>query len=212
VKIILADLQSNLIQAWNDITDDTDIVTTYQGSIFDVECDALVSPANSFGFMDGGIDLKISEFFGWHVQGRLQELIRTKHHGELLVGQAEIVNTNHSQIPYVISAPTMRVPMILENTANVYLAVRAVLILVKYDTFEDGTPIKNVVTSIAFPGMGTGVGKVPPHIFARQMKKAVADVIDEKHVFPESWGEAQKRHQLLYSDSYRDLQYGGEQK
>ena len=28
----------------------------HRGSIFDVACDAVVSPANSFGFMDGGID------------------------------------------------------------------------------------------------------------------------------------------------------------
>lgn len=28
----------------------------HEGSILDVEGDALVSPVNSFGFMDGGID------------------------------------------------------------------------------------------------------------------------------------------------------------
>jgi O-acetyl-ADP-ribose deacetylase (regulator of RNase III) len=207
MKIILADRRGKLIEAWNSVAADSDPVTTHQGSIFDLQSDALVSPANSFGFMDGGLDLKISQFFGWHVQERLQQLIRTKHHGELLVGTAEIVKTDHSRIPYLISAPTMRVPMILEQTANVYLAVRAVLILVKFGRLEDGIPIKDVVETVALPGMGTGVGRVLPHIFARQMKRAIEDILQERHDFPGSWREAQRRHQLLYSDSYRDLQY-----
>jgi O-acetyl-ADP-ribose deacetylase (regulator of RNase III) len=83
--------------------------------------------------MDEGLDLKISLFFGWHVQDRLQQIIRTKHHGELLVGTAEIVKTDHPRIPYLICAPTMRVPMIFEQTVNVYLAIRAVLILVVWE-------------------------------------------------------------------------------
>ena len=29
--------------------------------------DAIVSPANSFGFMDGGIDYAYSDHFGWHM-------------------------------------------------------------------------------------------------------------------------------------------------
>jgi O-acetyl-ADP-ribose deacetylase (regulator of RNase III) len=54
-------------------------------------------------------------------------------------------------------------------------------------------------------GMGTGVGRVPPEICARQMKQAVNDVLEDRE-FPRSWSDAQIRHQLLYSDSYRDLQ------
>jgi O-acetyl-ADP-ribose deacetylase (regulator of RNase III) len=61
------------------------------------------------------------------------------------------------------------------------------------------------VKSIVFPGMGTGVGKVPPGICAKQMKQAMQDV-NIHHEFPQSWFDAQKRHQLLYSENYRDLQ------
>ena len=68
MNIVLAYIEGNLIKAWNDIVSNSANVTTYQGSIFEVECDALVSPANSFGFMDGSLDFAISEFFGWHVQ------------------------------------------------------------------------------------------------------------------------------------------------
>jgi O-acetyl-ADP-ribose deacetylase (regulator of RNase III) len=207
VRIVLADLQGELLETWQKNGGDKSYVSTHHGSIFDVECDALVSPANSFGFMDGGIDMAISKFFGWHVQERLQKLIQTKHHGELLVGTAEIVTTDHPKIPYVISAPTMRVPMILKDTVNIYLAIRAVLLLVKYGKFEDGTAIADKVRVIAFPGMGTGVGQVSPEIFVWQMRKAVEDVIEEQYQFPESWWEAAQKHQLLYTNKARDLQH-----
>lgn len=207
MQIILADLQEPLITAWRNAFANVANVVIHHGSIFDVAANALVSPANSFGFMDGGLDLRISKFFGWHVQERLQELIRTRHHGELLIGQADIVPTGHIRIPYVIAAPTMRVPMILgKETVNVYLATRAVLLLIQHGVFENGTPIGDVVKTVALSGMGTGVGLVPPETCARQMRQALADVTGPAR-FPDSWQEASKWHQLLYSDTYRDLQY-----
>jgi hypothetical protein len=39
------------------------------------------------------------------------------------------------------------------------------------------------------------------------MRQAIDDVLLEKFVYPNSWVDAQKRHQLLYGDDYRDLQY-----
>jgi O-acetyl-ADP-ribose deacetylase (regulator of RNase III) len=207
MKIVLADPQGKLITAWQNTAGDNKHVAIYHGSIFEVQCDALVSPANSFGFMDGGLDMAISRFFGWQVQERLQKLIQTKHHGELLVGTAEIVATDYPNIPYVIAAPTMRVPMILKETVNAYLAIRAVLLLVKFGQFEDGAAIADKVKIVALPGMGTGVGQVSPEIFARQMKRAIEEILDGHHTFPKSWWEAAQQHQLLYSDSFRDLQH-----
>ena len=207
MKIILADLQPQILSAWRQIAGDKDYVSTQHGSIFEIKCDAMVTPANSFGFMDGGIDMAVSRFFGWQIQERLQKQIQTKHHGELLVGMAEIIPTGHAQIPYVISAPTMRVPMILNNTPNVYLAIRAALLLIKYGQFEDGSAIASQVNVVAFPGMGTGVGQVTPDVFARQMKQAVEEVIEEKYRFPASWWEASQRHQQLYTNKIKDLQF-----
>ena len=197
MNIVLADIEGNLINAWNDIASNNDNVTTYQGSIFEVECDALVSPANSFGFMDGSLDFAISEFFGWHVQDRLQEAIKSKHNGELLVGQVEIVPTDHASIPYVISAPTMRVPLDVRGTANPYLAIRGVLLAVKNGVFKDGTLVKDKIKTIAFPGMGTGVGQITPEVFAKQMKQAVEDVTEDKFEFPKTIWEIEKKHKEM---------------
>ena len=197
MNIVLTDIDGDLIKAWNDIAGNNPHVTTYQGSIFDVGCDAIVSPANSFGFMDGSLDFLISEFFGWHVQDRLQQAIKTKHNGELLVGQVEIVPTDHQSIPYVISAPTMRVPMDIKGTANPYLAIRGVLLAVKNGVFKDGTAVKDRIKTIAFPGMGTGVGQITPTVFAKQMKQAVEDVIEGGFEFPKTIWNIEKSHQNM---------------
>jgi O-acetyl-ADP-ribose deacetylase (regulator of RNase III) len=187
-------------------------VTIHRGSILDLSVDAVVSPANSFGFMDGGIDHRYSHHFGWHVQDRLQELIRTRHHGELAVGAAEIVDTGNDRIPFLIAAPTMRVPMILRDSINPYLAARAVFLLIRHGLVPAGAlageRVESIIASVAFPGLGTGVGQVGPNVCARQMRAAVEDVVLGRGKFPRTWAEAQRRHQLLYSHSVRDLQQG----
>ncbi|MEZ6139183.1 MAG: hypothetical protein R3B84_01310 [Zavarzinella sp.] len=60
--------------------------------------------------------------------------------------------------------------------------------------------------TVAFPGLGTGVGKVGPNICARQVGAAIEEVVLERGTFPQTWADAQSRHQLLYGDRFRDLQ------
>ena len=202
MNIVLTSVDTELADAWQRFCGDIDFVTIHRGSIFDVTCDAVVSPANSFGFMDGGIDLLYSMAFGWGVQERLQRLIRERHHGELIVGAADIVPTDNVDIPYVIAAPTMRVPMVLEETVNPYLAARAALLLVKHGVFavgeHAGQPVASVVKTIAFPGLGTGVGRVGPNICAHQMRQAIEEVVLDKGTYPKSWHDASTRHRRMF--------------
>ena len=202
MNIILTSVDDALADAWERFCGDLPFVSVYRGSIFDLPCDAVVSPANSYGFMDGGIDMLYSEFFGWGVQERLQEVIKEKHYGEILVGSAEIVETGHSNLPFLIAAPTMRVPMILQHSVNPYLAARAVLLLVKHGIFTHGDytgqPIADVIGSIAFPGLGTGVGRIGPNTCARQVRAAIDAVLLGQEAFPVSWVEAQQRHRGQY--------------
>jgi O-acetyl-ADP-ribose deacetylase (regulator of RNase III) len=210
LNVVLAAVESDLADAWERFCGDLESVAIHRGSIMDVNCEAVVSPANSFGFMDGGIDSIYSHHFGWHVQKRLQDAIRTEHHGELLVGQADIVPTDDARIPFVIAAPTMRVPMILRDTVNPYLAARATFLLIKHGRFRNGPfvgdPIASVVQTVAFPGLGTGVGRVDVNTCARQVRAAIEDIVLERSTYPETWADAQSRHQLLYGDRFRDLQ------
>ncbi len=210
-RIVLTSTNKELTDAWKHYFSDLSMVTIHTGSILDLEVSAVVSPANSFGFMDGGIDSLYTRHFGHKVQDRLQEIIREYHDGELLVGDAEIIPTDNVNIPYVISAPTMRVPMILgPETITPYLAARAVLKLVKSGIIRfgihAGREVNNHVFSVAFPGLGTGVGRVPPLVCARQVRRAVDAILFAKEPYPLSWHSAQTRHQTLYADNARDLQ------
>ena len=193
MQIILTAVEHGLADAWRRFCGDLPFVQVHEGSIFDVACDAVVSPANSFGFMDGGIDMLYSRIFGWDVEKRLQTAIRERHFGELPVGAAEIVETGHAAIPYLIAAPTMRVPMVLKESVSPYLAARAVLILARDGTLPDGRPVADAVQTVAFPGLGTGVGRVGPNTCAVQMRAAIDAVLLGATPFPRSWGRGRKR-------------------
>jgi O-acetyl-ADP-ribose deacetylase (regulator of RNase III) len=209
MKIVLCDTNQQLVEAWKlafqDLTSHhlhlfIPSVEVYGGSIFDYDVDALVSPANSFGFMDGGFDYLLSQVLGWGVQTELQRVINNLPERELLVGRTLTVETNHSRWPYLISAPTMRVPMYLgSSSVNVYLAALAI--------FNELKQNPNI-SSIGMTGLGTGVGKVPVDVCAHQMRKAY-DVVFIGHTAPKTWHEAQASHQSLCLSRPRDLQQDG---
>lgn len=168
VRFDLRDCNPAVVDAWAAHFAGVDQVRVQPGDIFQDEADALVSPANSFGFMDGGIDLAFSEQFGWHLQARVQERIRRDFHGELLVGQAFVVPTLDAVWPHLICAPTMRVPADVSGTPNAFLAFRAALLAVQAHNASGGSPIRRV----ACPGLGTAIGRMAPDVCARQMRAA----------------------------------------
>ena len=176
-------------------------VSAFHARVFDFpgEGTALVSPANSFGFMDGGIDALYLELLGEDLEDRVRDVLAADYHGELLVGQATIVDTEYpDSFPFLIVAPTMRVPAVLpEDTINPYLALRAALRAAAADP-----RVKRVV----LPGLGTGVGLVDADRFALQAHAALQEFF-EGVCFPGSWWEAAVAHQALYGQSPRDLQY-----
>ena len=198
-KVKLCALDERLYEEWEKEFKDCDVKVIF-GNILNQEADAIVSPGNSFGFMDGGLDYQLSEFFGWDLEKKLQENIRKKHEGELLVGMAEILGTGNKKIPYIVCAPTMRVPMVIPASANPYLATRGVFLSINNFNNRENDKIKSVLV----PGMGTGIGKVPYDICARQMRIAYEDVILGKFSFPKSYEEAQKLHVNLFKKSIKD--------
>jgi O-acetyl-ADP-ribose deacetylase (regulator of RNase III) len=115
------------------------------------------------------------------IQAIVQRAVYRHHAGELVVGNALIVETGDTAIPYLFAAPTMRVPIDLPaDTVNPYLAARAVLLLAHQGYFIEGThagrPIADFVKRIAFPGLGTGVGRVRPRVCAQQVRAAILQV------------------------------------
>lgn len=189
-KIIFCGIDANLCTAW-------DMAIRLESwpleceiklqDICSVACGAAVSPANSFGFMNGGVDLAYSRHFGWQVQEKLQNAIMELPFRELLVGQALSVATGDSQIPWLIAAPTMRVPEMISNPEAVFLAARAAM----------GAAIECGVASLAFPGMGTGTGGLCHGIAARMMVSGCLAALRPPE-FPESLRELFDRGHGLY--------------
>lgn len=164
----LRDRNDQVVHAWQQHFARLPDVQVSQGDIFDLCADAIISPANSFGFMDGGIDLAYTQRFGWHLQERLQDELRRHHIGELPVGQALVLETYDEGIPYLICAPTMRVPSLVTETVNAYLAFRAALLAVR--AFQRQHP--GAITSVLSPGLCTAIGGMPADRSAQQMAAA----------------------------------------
>jgi len=203
----LIDTNPEVTEAWAKVFADVPQVTIRHGSIFDHPADALVSPANSFGYMNGGIDFAISKHLGWHLEKDLQRVIREKYYGELLEGQAEIIDTGSSLFPYLIAAPTMRTPMTITRGPNVYQSMKAVLLLLEHGKLNSGEYLREKIRSVAIPGLGTGVGQVRPLVCARQMRIAWEDVMHQKYATIPDWEEMCSNYAYFYTHNESDIKY-----
>lgn len=189
----LRDRGGDLTAAWLRHFAGVHEVVPATGDIFGAPVDAVVSPANCFGFMDGGIDRVYSERFGWHVQDRLREMILQEWEGELPIGLAVVLPTGASDIPWLVVAPTMRAPVSIAQTLNAYLAFRAVLRAVRrHNEAQPGS-----IRGVACPGMGTGTGEMPAGICARQMRAAWDEVEGGQPFRPAGVNDALVQHYRL---------------
>jgi len=132
-----------------------------------INLDYIVSPANSFATMGGGIDYALRTIFPGvekTVQAQIKErklAVTSKGEPYLPVGKCIVVPTNDERCPYMISAPTMFTPRNIEGTNNVFDAFTAVL-----------NELGHTDKIIACCGLGTGVGGLSGLDCALQIKKA----------------------------------------
>jgi O-acetyl-ADP-ribose deacetylase (regulator of RNase III) len=182
IKIYLRDRNEFIIDEWEKAFEHCPDVFISCGDIFDIQADAIISPANSFGFMDGGIDGVYSLYFGLQLQESLKKKIADEFYGELTVGSAALIETGNTSIKYLLSCPTMRVPEDVSKTANAYLAFRAGLIEVIRHNKING----NKISSILCPGLGTLTGKISARNCAMQMKIAYDKILLQKINYPDN--------------------------
>ncbi|EDS5479677.1 macro domain-containing protein [Salmonella enterica] len=159
------------------------------------EFDCMVSAANSFGLMDGGVDAAITAYFGSQLQERVQQNIIREYLGEQPVGTAFVIETGNSKYPWLVHAPTMRVPLIIDGTDAVYNATRAALLAIFQHNKSAGEDRK--IKSVVFPAMGAGCGQVPPDSVARQMKLAWDSISNPPKAI--NWQYASGRHNAVFS-------------
>ena len=191
-KLYLIDSKPELCNKWKQVFSSYPEVEVLSGNYFQQSADAIVSPANSFGIMDGGLDLAIRNELGFQVEIDIQEVILNKYHGEMPIGSAEIINTNHNKWSYMIAAPTMRVPENIAFTLNAYIAFRAILIAI--NSFNESKP-KKPIKSLVCSGLGTGIGYMESVKCAAQMRAAYKLIKEPARI--SSFEEIHQSHQSL---------------
>ncbi|MFJ7957536.1 ADP-ribosyltransferase domain-containing protein [Streptomyces sp. NPDC096319] len=166
LKVVLVDVNDEVVEAWRSAFADTPEVEIRQGSLLDVDVDAWVSPTNAKGRMDGGVDAVVKRHLGAGVQVRVQRAIRERFGGSLPVGSAVCVPSGASVPRYLISTPTMRQSsQNVSETMNVALACAAAFQAIHLRNLAKPGSIR----SVALVGMGARTGQVPAGVCANLM-------------------------------------------
>ncbi|MCS7284123.1 MAG: ADP-ribose-binding protein [Hydrogenobacter thermophilus] len=136
-------------------------IVILEGSLLDVEADVIVNPANSLGTMGGGVAGVIKKAGGSIIEK--EAMLKAP----ISVGSAIFTSAGRLKFKGVIHAPTMEEPAIQTTEEKVRKAVRAALELADNMGFK----------SIAIPGMGTGIGRLPKEVAAKAMMGEIVNFI-----------------------------------
>lgn len=175
MKLFLVGINEHLVEEWEKNFSVYQDVSVLYGDILKVAENTIVSPANGYGFMDGGIDRLYTDYFGLQPQTEIQEAIKHREEGYLPVGTSVLVNTGHVKIPYMISAPTMITPGQVPPL-NCFYSMAAVLNAAERNS--------EAVTRVYCPGLATGIGRVSPDLAAKEMANAYKKWLNKKNAYP----------------------------
>lgn len=159
--------------------------------------DCFVTAGNAFGLMTAGIDAAVVNRFGAVLMERVQNRIMDQYMGEQPIGTAFVVATDDPLLPFIVHAPTMRVPGSIAGTDKVYVATWAALLAVQAHNQTGAQEIN----SVAFPAMGTGFGGVPFSEAARQMAAAYRHYLEPPHRL--NWDVVADRQRAICYDGKR---------
>lgn len=161
-RIILFDIDSNIVEAWRKEFDGVEGVQILHAPFEEIESEYVVTAGNSFGWMTGGIDLAVRNYYGVEVQDAIQQQIIFYYRGEMPVGKALVVKTRDEKKPNLIYMPTMRYPGKIEPIDVFYVFYKLL------DNFKE--------KEIACCGLGTLTGGVSAEDCAKAMRKAYREV------------------------------------
>ena len=128
-----------------------------KGDLTKKKVDAIVNPANSAGLMGGGVAGVIRRVGGSVIEDEAAK------RAPIPIGKAVLTTSGNLPCKGVIHAPTMVRPAELATAEVVRKATEAALCCA-----DDAA-----LSSVAFPGMGTGVGRLPVDVAAKTMVDAI---------------------------------------
>ena len=125
--------------------------------ILNLDVEAIVNPANSYGYMGGGLAAVLRDALGQEVE---DEVV---HYAPIPIGHAVLTGGGSRSEIVVIHAPTMEQPAGYTDIEIVKQATLAALNCAE----------EHKITSLAFPGMGTGVGGLDKQDAANAMMRVI---------------------------------------
>jgi len=132
-------------------------IIVQKGDLTTLKVDAIVNPANSHGVMGGGVAGVIRRIGGGDIE---EEAVKQ---APIPIGRAVATTAGKLPCRKVIHAPTMVNPAERTDAEAVRKATVAAL----------ETADRAGLATVAFPGMGTGVGRVPLDLAASTMVRAI---------------------------------------
>jgi O-acetyl-ADP-ribose deacetylase (regulator of RNase III) len=158
VDVVLVDVNPQMVRAWRYAFERNPEVRIVHDSMLGQRVDAWVTPTNSRGSMDGGLDRAIKKRLGAPVEQVVKREIRREYGGRMPVGYATCVGTGRAFPSYLISTPTMHASAEdVSDTLNSALACAAALQAVDMANARH----EGAIGSVALPGLGACTGRVP---------------------------------------------------
>ena len=163
MKVLLADNSRAVVTAVEQYDPTFDIAF---GNPLAFDIDAVVSPANTKGIMNGGFDAALRRFFGTIIEVRARRFL-DEH--PLDVGQAAAIKTTHEKIKWLIIAPTVSIK------GNGFSGKDTVAYACGYNSVIAAN--RAGATSLGMTGLGTGAGALDIRHAIKQQCDGIEDAL-----------------------------------
>ena len=176
IQFYFVDRNKDVVDTYGSVFRDLKNVTVHRGNILGQKADCIVSPGNSYGCMDGGVDKAINYTLNY-ISKDIKEIINNYYMGEQPIGTClliKVLEENYNGYKYLAHTPTMRVPEDVSQNDNAYIAFRALLVkLVKHNTMcIKQNKNESLIKSVVLTSFCTGAGNMDEMVSAKQMRLA----------------------------------------
>ena len=163
MKVLIADNNRSVITAVEQYDPTFDFRV---GNPLAYDIDAVVSPANTKGIMNGGFDAVLRRFFGTIIEVRARQYLE-KH--PLDVGQAAAIKTSHKTVRWLIISPTVSIK------GNGFSGNDTVAYACGYNSVIAAN--RAGATSLGMTGLGTGAGALDIRHAIKQQCDGIEDAL-----------------------------------
>ena len=165
MKVLIADHNKSTIASINECNPSFEVE---EGNPLAFDIDAVVSPANTMGIMNGGYDAVLRRYFGIAIEYTVQKYLDKF---KIDVGQAIAVKTGHPKVNWLIVTPTVSV------TGEGLSGHESVSYACAYNSVKAAH--ERGVKYLGMTGLGSGVGGIDRRASARQQVQGIEDALSE---------------------------------